>query len=169
MKNSKIIFKGKLLTFITGKVRLPNRYVVDLEVLEHPGTVMVIPFLSRDKIVLLKQYRPVLKSYFYELPAGIIEKGETLIGCARRELKEETGYLANKFTRLGMIYPAPGYSREKIVIFKAEGLKKEERIYQKDEIIQTLIVSKGKIRQLFRNGKITSGPIISALALSGWL
>ncbi len=169
MKDSKIIYKGKLLTFLTRKVRLPNRYVIDLEILEHPGAVLVIPLLSRNRIVLLKQYRPVLKSYFYELPAGIIEKGETLIGCARRELKEETGYSAEKFTRLGMIYPAPGYSREKIFIFKAEGLRKEVRMYQKDEIIQTLIVSKGKIRQLFGNGKITSGPIISALVFSGWL
>ncbi|HCJ66465.1 MAG TPA: ADP-ribose pyrophosphatase [Elusimicrobia bacterium] len=169
MKNSKTIYQGKLLTFLTRKERLPNRYLVDLEIVEHPGAVLVIPFLSRDKIVLLKQYRPVVKSYFYELPAGILEKGETLIACARREVKEETGYSVKKFTRLGVIYPAPGYTTEKIVIFKAEGLKKQKRIYQKDEIIQPLIVTKSKVKQLFRKGKITSGPIISALAFCGWL
>jgi len=170
MKNSKIIFKGNLLTLITKKERLPNGYIADLEIVKHPGAVLIIPFLSKNKIILLKQFRPVVKSYLYELPAGTFEKrGEPLLSCAEREMVEETGYSAKKFTKLGVIYPAPGYTTEKIIIFKAERLKKQERTYQKDEIIRNVIVTKNKVKQLFRDGKIVDAKTICALTFCSWL
>lgn len=80
------IFKGRLLNVLTQKVRLPNGYRVDLEVIRHPGAALIVPFLDKDRIIILRQLRPVIDSYIYELPAGTLNKGESLLSCAMREI-----------------------------------------------------------------------------------
>ena len=137
--------------------------------IKHPGAALIIPFINRNEIVLLRQYRPVIKKYLYELPAGTREKDESALTCARRELIEETGYSAAKFTELGCIYPVPGYSTEKIVIYQAHKLKPVKRCPEKDEIITQSLASKEKIRNLFCSGQITDAKTICAFALCGWL
>jgi ADP-ribose pyrophosphatase len=82
---------------------------------------------------------------------------------------EETGYSAKKFTPLGPIYPVPGYSTEKIYIYKAEGLKKKERTPEKDEVIETKIVTRPEIKRLLKQGRMTDAKTIAALAIAGWL
>ena len=89
--------------------------------------------------------------------------------CARREVKEETGYRARKLTRLGVVYPVPGYSTERIVIYKAEGLKKVTRLLEKDEIISLKVFSKHGLKEAFGKGIIIDAKTICALALCGWL
>jgi len=140
-----------------------------IKVIKHPGAALIIPFLSRNKVVLLRQYRPVIKKYLYELPAGTRESGEPVLACARRELIEEAGYTAAKLVKLGFIYPVPGYSTEKIEIFKALGLKAVKRCPEKDEIITHSPVDKAKLKKLFRAGRITDAKTICAFALCGWL
>lgn len=165
----KRVFKGKLLTLFLENVKLPNDHPVTLEVIKHPGAVLIIPFLGKDKLILLRQFRPVINSYIYELPAGTLDRKESLYSCAKREIIEETGYSARKLTRLGHVFPVPGYSTEKITIYKAENLRKTKQLLQKDEIISILVVTKAKVRSLFKKGKITDAKTISALAMCGWL
>jgi ADP-ribose pyrophosphatase len=162
-------FKGKLLSLATRKIRLPNGYVADFEIIEHPGAVLIIPFLTKDKILLLRQFRAVLDMYMYELPAGTLKKNESHSRCARREIVEETGYSAKRLERLGVIYPVPGYSTEKIVIYKAEGLRAQICQPEKDEILQSFTVTRPQVRELFEKGKIVDAKTISAFALCGWL
>jgi len=164
-----LVFKGKLLTLYRRTARLPNGYVAHLEVIKHPGAALVIPFLDKNHILILRQLRPVVNSYLYELPAGTLNKGEPPLACARREIIEETGYSAQKFTRLGEIFPVPGYSTERIVIFKALGLKSRERKAEQDEIIHVQTVSRSRIKELFRKGKFKDAKTIAALAMVGWL
>ena len=104
-------------------VKLPNGHTVRISFIEHPGAVIIVPLLPDGKVVLMRQYRPALKKYIYELPAGTIDPKEAPLVCARRELLEETGYKAKQFKRLGQIYPVPGYSTEIIHIFRAGSLK----------------------------------------------
>jgi ADP-ribose pyrophosphatase len=137
--------------------------------INHPGAALIVPFLSKNKVVFLRQYRPVIKKYLHELPAGTREKEEKHLSCARRELIEETGYAAGKLIKLGYIYPVPGYSTEKIVIYKAVNLKPVKRALEKDEIITQSIVSKEKLRRLFAAGKINDAKTICAFTLCGWL
>jgi len=151
------------------KRRLPHGFTATFEMIRHPGAALIVPFLSKDKIIMLRQLRPVIGSYIYELPAGTLDKGEAPLACARREIIEETGYGAKKFTFLGKIYPVPGYSTEKIFIYKAEGLSKEERIAEKDEVIESRIFNKTEIKRLFKQGKIVDAKTITALAFCGWL
>lgn len=137
--------------------------------IKHPGASLIVPFLNQNEVVLLRQYRPVIKKYLYELPAGTLEKGESNLSGARRELIEETGYSAAKFIKLGYIYPVPGYSTEKIIIYKALNLEPVKRCPEKDEIITLSIVNKDKVRRLFKSGKITDAKTICAFTLCAWL
>ncbi|MCP4653743.1 MAG: NUDIX hydrolase [Candidatus Omnitrophica bacterium] len=169
MGNVKVIMKGKLLGVTKEQRRLPNGHTCDLEIVQHPGAALVVPFVSKDKVILLKQFRPVINSYIYELPAGTLEKKETPLACAKREMIEEIGYCAKKITKLGFIYPLPGYCTEKITVFRADGLEARERILQKDEIIFPYVFSKKQVKEFFRNGKIVDSKTICAFALCGWL
>jgi ADP-ribose pyrophosphatase len=169
MVNERIVFKGKLLSVLTRKAKLPNGYLACLEIVNHPGAALIIPLLTPDKTVLLKQYRPVINSYIYELPAGTLNKNETPIKCARREIVEEIGYKAKKISKLGVIFPVPGYSTERIVVFKAQGLIKTKINIQEDEVIHPFVVTKTKVRQLFKRGKIVDAKTIAAFAMCGWL
>jgi len=162
-------FNGKLIKVSERPTILPNGYKVILEVVEHPGAVLIVPFIDNNRMVLIKQYRPLIGQYIYELPAGTLAPAEKHIVCARRELLEETGYRARKITRLGQIYPACGYVTERIVLYKAEGLKKEEVAPEQDEIISLCVMTKAQIKKLFRSGKIIDAKTICALAYCGWV
>ncbi len=165
----KTVFKGKLLKVYVKKERLPNGYMATFEMIRHPGASLIVPFLDKKTVILLRQLRPVIDSYIYEFPAGTLDKGESGLACARREIVEETGYSAKRFTLLGTIYPVPGYSTEKIFIYKAEGLRPAVRIPEEDECIEHKPFTRSQVRRLFRQGKIVDAKTICGLALCGWL
>jgi len=165
----KTVFKGKLFRVFVKKVRLPHGFVATYEMIKHPGAALIVPFLTRDKVIMLKQLRPVIGKYIYEFPAGTLDKREAPLACARREIIEETGYAASRFKKLGVIYPVPGYSTERIFIFKAEGLKKVEHLAMEDEVIETVVLSRAEVVKLFGSGRIDDAKTIAALAYCGWL
>jgi ADP-ribose pyrophosphatase len=169
MNKNKVLFKGKLLKLSVMKKRLPNGYMGHFEMITHPGAALIVPFLSRDKMIMLRQLRPVIGEYIYELPAGTLGKGEAPLACAKREIIEETGYSSRKFTLLGAIYPVPGYSTEKIFIYKAEGLEEVERTPEEDEVIETMVLTKAQVRKLFKSGEFSDAKTIAGLALAGWI
>ncbi|MBI4974544.1 MAG: NUDIX hydrolase [Candidatus Omnitrophica bacterium] len=151
------------------RMRLPNGYIATFEIVKHPGAALIVPFVSKYKIIMLKQLRPVINSYIYELPAGTLGKRESPLSCAKREIVEETGYFAKRFTLLGKIYPAPGYTTEKIIIYKAEGLKEEGRLTEEDEVIRCRTFTKSEIVRLFKADRIVDAKTICALAFCDWL
>ncbi len=165
----KTVYKGKLLKVLVKKVRLPHGYLATYEMVRHPGAALIVPFLTDDKIIMLRQLRPVIGACIYELPAGTLARGESPLSCARREVVEETGYKAKRFNLLGFIYPVPGYSTEKIFIYKADGLKKTVRVLEEDEVIETFVMTRSRVISLFRSGRITDAKTIAALAFCGWL
>ena len=113
-------FKKKEAFLVTRAMTLPNGLKIKKDLVLHPGAAMIIPFLSTDKLIILRQYRSTLNKYLYEFPAGTIDPGEKPAACARREIMEEAGYRAGQLTKLGIIYPIPGYSNEIIHVFKAQ-------------------------------------------------
>ncbi|MFA5008701.1 MAG: NUDIX hydrolase [Candidatus Omnitrophota bacterium] len=169
MKKHKNYFKGKILHVATKSVRLPNGHVANIDIVKHPGAVLIVPLFSNNRVILLRQYRPVIKKYIYELPAGTLEKGESPVACAKREIIEETGFSAKRLSRLSEIIPVPGYSTEKIFIYKAEDLVKTEQLCQKDEVIETFVFTKRQIQKMLKNGKIIDAKTICGFALCGWL
>ena len=169
MKNvirRKKIFNGKLLELSVQKMRYPHGYIGNLEIVKHPGAVLIVPFAGRSKVVMLRQYRPVMNEYLYEVPAGTLNKGEKPLSCAKRELLEETGYTAQKWRDLGYIYAAPGYTTEKIHCFAAYGLKKVGTQSEEDELIYIKIMTIKHIEGLVRRGKIVDSKTLAALLLT---
>jgi len=165
--NKAMRIRGKKFTFIQERRRLPNGFVTQLEMIDYPQAAVILPFLDRNRVVLLRQFRVVLGKTLYELPAGTANKGETPLACARRELPEETGYAAKRFQKLGFIYPVPGYSNEVIHIFKAEGLYPYSLAKDADEILKPVVLSVSQVRRLFRQGRLPDGKTICALAFAG--
>ena len=160
---------AKFLHVKTRTTKLPNGLTMNVELVDHPGAVLIVPFLTSGKVLLLRQFRPVIGAFIFELPAGTLEPGEQPLACARREVIEETGYAAKKLTRLGVVYPVPGYSTEKIIMYRADGLTLRGAACEPDEVIETLAVTRTTVRQLFRVGKIIDAKTICAFAHCGWL
>ena len=169
MKKDAIIYKGRLISLETREVLLPNGHRSQLEVINHPGAVLIIPFLSADKVILLRQFRAVINTYLYELPAGTLKSKESHLSCAKREIVEETGFFAKRLTRLGYLYPVPGYSTEKIIVFKAQDLSPKQGNADEDEILETLVFTKAQVRKLLSSGNLVDAKTISAFAMCGWL
>jgi len=160
------VFDGKLFKVYRIEKNLPNGFRAKLEVVKHPGAVLIVPLLAPDTVIMICQYRPVINTYLWELPAGTLNPGESLLACARRELTEEIGYKAGTFKNIGYIYPAPGYATEKIAIYEACKLKKVAFRLQADEIIEAKAVSKKNIARLLKSGKIIDAKTICALTFS---
>ncbi|MBF0571676.1 MAG: NUDIX hydrolase [Candidatus Omnitrophica bacterium] len=150
-------------------VKLPNGRTTRITIINHPGAVIIVPFLNKDTVVMLRQFRPALKKYIYELPAGTFDPHESMAVCARRELLEETGLKAQKLTKLGFIYPVPGYSTEVIHIYKAEQLTLTLGQPEEYEVIETMPMTRSKIRGLMTQGKLVDAKSICAFVFSGWL
>ena len=115
----KKVFSGRLLKVFKGTKRLPNGIEAYFEEVDHPGAALIVPFI-KEKIVFIRQYRGVIGKYIWELPAGTLDPGETPYACAKREVEEETGCRVKSLEKVGIIFTTPGYSNEKICVFKAE-------------------------------------------------
>jgi ADP-ribose pyrophosphatase len=163
---SKMVFKGRLLKVFKSRKTLPNGKEASIEEVEHPGAALIVPFVRR-KIVFIRQYRPVIGKYIWELPAGTLDKGETPYACAKREIVEETGYGVKNVRKLGYIYTTPGFCNEKIHIFRADCEAKRSTSRECDEIMDVEVLDRRKVRELFAGGKINDSKTIAALSLAG--
>lgn len=150
-------------------VKLPNGRTIRITFIDHPGAVIIAPFLNKNTVVMMRQFRPALNKYIYELPAGTLDPDESIAVCARRELLEETGLKTRKLSKLGAIYPVPGYSTEVIHIFKAERLTLTQAQPEEYEVIETMPMTKPQVRRLIARGKLMDAKSICAFAFCGWL
>ena len=161
----KKVFDGKLLKVYSGQKKMPNGKLVHIEEIKHPGASIIIPYVNK-KVVFLRQYRPVLGKFIWELPAGKIDPGETASSCAKRELREETGFRAGKLKKLGFIYTTPGFCDEKIYIYETECIGKSDSSQDPDELLNVKLFSKNEIKNIFNKGKITDSKTIAALSFA---
>ncbi len=160
----RLVYKGRVISVWRRVQRLPNGRSARLDIVEHPGAVVIVPFLSPQRLVFLWQYRPALGAYLLELPAGTLEKGEAAPACARRELREETGFSCRTLKRIGAIFPVPGYSTEKIILFKATALFPSPAQGDPDEIVERRVLTAGEVKRSFRQGRIRDAKTIAGLA-----
>ena len=119
---SEDVFEGKLLHVRRDTVRLPDGATATREYIAHPGAVMIIPRLPDGKLLLERQFRYPLARIFIEFPAGKIDPGEDPATTAARELLEETGYTAERWSHIGTLHPLITYSTERIEIYTADAL-----------------------------------------------
>ena len=154
-KTSEKIFSGKLIDLYFDHVELPNGKSSTREWINHPGAVCIIPILPDGNLCLIRQYRYGPRDEFIEIPAGKLDAGEDPLVCAKRELKEEIGYIAGKFTFLTNIYPAIGFSNEKMWMYLAEDLQLSNQSLDQDEFLELFPLSLEEAINLINQGKIT--------------
>lgn len=157
------VFAGKMFRVRRDLVRLPDGKSAAREYLRHPGAVAVVALLEDGRVLLECQYRYALGRDLIELPAGKLEPGEPPLETAKRELLEETGYVAARWIRLGLIHNAIGYSDEAIEIWLAEGLEEREATPDEGEFLEVLALPLGQALAMARDGRITDVKTIVGL------
>jgi len=160
---SEMIYEGKVFGVRRDEVEEPNGVRATREVITHPGSVVVLPVLKDGKILMIRQYRHATRQFLWELVAGRIDEGESVKEAAARELREETGYAAKRFTVFLDVFPTPGFLEERMYILLAEGLTKGEAQPEEDEKIVSRAYTKGKLKQMMKTGKLRDAKSIAGL------
>jgi ADP-ribose diphosphatase len=161
--SSKSLYKGRVLHVKLDRVVEPGGVEATREVVEHYGSVVVIPRLPDGSIVMVRQFRYAARKRMWELVAGSMEPGENVIRAARRELLEETGYRAGALKRLFTFYPSPGFLTEQMHLVEAGDLKLSEASPEEDERIEVAKFSKKQIDKLLWEKKIVDGKTLVGL------
>jgi ADP-ribose pyrophosphatase len=161
--SSKTIYKGAIFGIRRDEVIEPSGVRTTREMITHPGSVVVLPVLPDRRIVMIRQYRHAAKQYLWELVAGRIDEGEAPRKAAARELMEETGYRAKKFTTFLDVFPTPGFLEERMYILLAEGLTAGEAHPEADEKIVAKAYTRRELEQMMRHGHLRDAKSIAGL------
>ena len=138
----------------------PDGFEIHRAIVQHGGSAVMMPVDAKGRILLVRQYRLPARRYLWELPAGRLDPGETVLKAARRELQEETGYRATKWKKLISFWASPGYVAEKMTIYVATGLTAGESHQMEDERIRTRWFQPGEIERAIRAGRIADAKTI---------
>jgi ADP-ribose pyrophosphatase len=158
--------RGAQFELITEPVVLPNGRRVDFDLVRHPGAAAVVPFLERDRVLMIRQYRFATGGEILEVPAGKLDRGEKPEVCAARELMEETGYRAGRLEKLGAIWTSPGMTDEVIHLYSAFDLELAEQQLEPDEIIELVPMALTEALDRVRRSAIFDAKSAVALLLA---
>ena len=147
-------YNGKILNMRVDEVELENGKTAIREVVEHSGGVCVAALDEENRLLMVRQFRYPYGEVLLEIPAGKREKDENPLECGKRELEEETGYAAERFTDLGKLYPTPAYVDEVIYMYYAENLTKTHQHLDEDEFLSVERVPFDDAVKMVMNGEI---------------
>lgn len=156
-------FRGKIVNLRVDDALLPNGTVAKREVVEHNGGVMVAPLDSDGNLYFVRQFRYPYMEVITELPAGKLEKGEDPFEAGKRELREETGAVAEKYLSLGKLYPTPGYCGEIIHMYLATDLTFGEQHPDEDEFLEVYKIPLQKAVEMVLNDEIRDSKTQTAI------
>lgn len=155
---SKDVFNGRILHVQNDRVELPNGHESTREVIRHVGAVAIVPITDDGKVIIERQFRYPLNSVITEIPAGKLDgPDEDRLEAAKRELREETGIVADEWIDIGVYYPAAAYCDEKITMYIAKGLHMEKQELDDDEFLNIEAVPLSELVDEVMNGSITDG------------
>jgi ADP-ribose pyrophosphatase len=153
--DSRLAYDGLFLKVFSDEVQLPNQKLANREFIKHPGAVAIVPLFDDNSVLLERQYRYPMHQAILEIPAGKLEFGEDPLLCAKRELKEETGYEAKEWIFLGKIHPVISYSTEFIDIYLAKGLVQGQATLDDEEFLDIFRATVPEISEWIKKGSIT--------------
>jgi ADP-ribose pyrophosphatase len=140
--------KANVFEFRKDEVVWVNDKKLVRDYIKHNGVTSIVPILEKKNIILLRQYRYGSDEIMYEVPAGTIDPGEKPLSCAKRELREETGYVGKNWKSLGSYYPSPAYNSCQIFCYQAECIEFDEQNLDEDEILEVKIKSFKEVQKM---------------------
>jgi ADP-ribose pyrophosphatase len=164
--DSKVAFAGRMIRVEVDTVRLPDGREATREIVRHPGAVAVVA-IHDNQLLFVKQYRHAVGQVLLEIPAGKLEPDETPLSCGQRELEEETGMQAARWTDLGKTVVSPGFTDEVIHLFRAEDLSVGPGLaHDADEFIELDRMTLDEALAAIHDGRIIDAKTQIALLLT---
>ncbi len=161
----KIVYQGPVFRVQSGILREPGGVRARRDIVRHSGSVAVLPVHRGRRVILIRQYRCAFKTQVVELPAGRVDRGETALQAAKRELREEAGLGARKWERLLKILPSPGFCDEAVTLFRATGLFSSALEPDLDERIKVLTLPLATALKMVEHHRIEDAKTVVALLL----
>jgi ADP-ribose pyrophosphatase len=161
--SSETVFAGRVFSVQREEVVEPDGLCATREFIAHPGSVVVMPVFPNGDVLMVRQYRHSAQQYMWELVAGRKEPGETPLAGAKRELLEETGYAAKRYTQMLNVFPTPGFVRERMWIFAAERLLAGKAQPEDDEHITVRRYSLQQALALIGRGAIHDAKSVAGI------
>lgn len=158
-----VIYNGKIIGLEVHDVELPNGSTSKRELIYHNGAVAVCAVTPENEVLLVKQFRKPIEKPLLEIPAGKLESGEDRIEAAKRELQEETGYIASDLELITDMYGSPGFSSEKLTIYFANQLTEGEMNLDEDEFVELHKLPIKDVKSILDNKEIADAKTILAL------
>jgi len=134
-----------------------TKFKIKRSVVRHIGSAVMMAVDEKKRVLLVRQYRLPAEKRMWELPAGRLDPGEKPLEAAKRELKEETGYKAAKWTKLASYFASPGFVQERMTIFLAEDLTEGEATPMDDEQIEARWFKRKELAKMIADGEIEDG------------
>ena len=158
-------FSGRVFSITRDRVQLPHGPEVTMDVVRHPGSVVLLPLAADDSLTLVRQYRHAAGQAMWEIPAGTIDDGETPEAAARRECHEEVGLWPDGAELLASLYPSPGYTTEVMHFYRLTGLREPDSPATPDaeEHLQIRTITLDALGSL-----IAAGEVVDMKTVVGW-
>lgn len=163
---SEKVYTGRVFDVSLDEIRLPNGKLSELDIIQHPGAVTLVPVDAQGQLWMVRQYRHAARGELLELPAGSLEEDEAASDCARREAREEIGMAADRLELIGEFYLAPGYSTEYMYVYLATGLRPDPLQADEDEFLTVEPLAVAEVYQLAAEGAIKDCKTLAALFLA---
>jgi ADP-ribose pyrophosphatase len=155
-------FKSPIFRVTYDKAVDPDGFEIKRAIVQHGGSAVMMPIDEKGRVLLVRQYRLPARQFLWEVPAGRLDPGETFLQTARRELREETGFKAGKWTKLASFYVSPGFLSEKMTVYAAEHLTAGEQKPMEDERIEMRWFTQAEIEGMIDSQKIQDAKTIVA-------
>jgi ADP-ribose diphosphatase len=165
LTSSKELLKTKIFSVTEDEAIEPGGFHIKRAIIQHPGSAVMMAVDEKKRVLLVRQYRLPARRFLWELPAGRVDPGETPLKAAKRELVEETGMRAKKWSKLVSYYPSPGFLAEKMNLFVATELTEGKPTPMEDERIETRWFPAGELEAMIRAGKILDGKTITGFLM----
>src|SRR5262245_57060338 len=122
-EDRQVAYVGRIFRLEVDRVTLPSGHTVDMEIVRHPGSVVLLPMPAPERVILIRQYRYSIDRWIWELPAGSLKPGEDPTLAAARECEEEIGLVPGSVRRIRSFYPTPGFCDEEMIFFRCTDLQ----------------------------------------------